>query len=144
MTNINKIEYCSDIIAFYENKLVLIERLNFPTGLALPGGRRDIINGNLEDSVLCAMRELTEETGLQFNEINYFARYDSPSRDPRGHKISDIFYGSACGNITDEADKTRAILVDIVNLPAKKEFAFDHYNIIQDWIKYANIAGGFQ
>ncbi len=144
MKNDEKIEYCSDIIAFYENKLVLVERLNFPTGLALPGGRRDYLEGKLEDAVLCAARELEEETGLQFNNINYFNRYDAKERDPRGQKISDVFYGSASGYIANEPGKTKVVLADIRNLPSRENFAFDHYDVIQDWILYSNSMGDSQ
>ena len=87
------IEYCSDVIALYQNKLVLIERLETIKGIALPGGRRDLIDGELEDVASCAIREFQEETGLTLIIGGELGTYDKPGRDPRGPKISDTVYG---------------------------------------------------
>lgn len=127
-------EYCADAIAIYQNKLVLVERLSTPKGLALPGGRRDIIRGILENVADCAIREFEEETGLALVIDGELGIYDAPGRDPRGPKISSVVYGRASGRMADESGKTKVLLMEL-NLvdDYKDQFAFDHYNIIKDW-----------
>ena len=126
------IECCADVIAFYEGKLVLIERLSNPLGLALPGGRLDC-GESLEQ---CAMREYDEETGLILSLKGQFRTYSEPNRDPRGQKVSTVFYGLARGKIRNEISKTRVVLYDLTQLAsAREKFFFDHYLIIQDFLK---------
>ncbi|MGV8086156.1 MAG: NUDIX domain-containing protein [Candidatus Woesearchaeota archaeon] len=126
------IECCADMIAFYESKLVLIERLSTPLGLALPGGRLD----SGESLEQCAVREYLEETGLNFNLRDQFRTYSDPNRDPRGQKVSTVFYGLATGKIKNEVGKTRVILLDIKDLETIREkFVFDHYIVIKDFLR---------
>src|SRR3989338_2852474 len=130
-------EYCADVIALYHNKIVLVERLTFPKGYALPGGRRDLINGKLENVISCAIRELKEETGLSIIIDGTLGTYDALGRDPRGPKVSTFVYGKACGEIKDEKGKTKVLLLEINEIDRYKDcFAFDHYSILQDWKKY--------
>jgi 8-oxo-dGTP diphosphatase len=128
----DKIECCTDMIAIYHAQLVMIERLNEPKGLALPGGRLEY-GESLEQ---CAVREFKEETGLNFSIDKQFKVYSDPSRDPRGHKVSVVFIGRAKGEIVNESGKTKVVLIDLSNLPPKENFAFDHYRILQDYLKY--------
>lgn len=131
-----KFEYCADAIALYQGKLVLVERLKEPKGYALPGGRRDLINGKLESVLRCAIREFQEETGLTLIIEGELGTYDTPGRDPRGPKISTVVYGKAYGEMRDEPNKTRVFLIDPDHVDQHKEkFAFDHYQIIKDWQK---------
>ncbi|MFH1638350.1 MAG: NUDIX hydrolase [Candidatus Woesearchaeota archaeon] len=126
-----KTEYCADIIALYGSKLVMIERLSFPTGYALPGGRMEK-GESVED---CAKREFKEETGLELKIEGILGKYDAPNRDPRGPKISTAVYGSAEGEMKDEPGKTRVFLMGIDEVDGNSEkFAFDHYQIIRDWM----------
>ena len=130
-----KTEYCADAIATYQGKIVLVERLNFPQGYAIPGGRRDYIDNRIEDVYTCAVREFKEETGLDLIIKKELGTYDAPNRDPRGPKISTVVVGSAYGKIRDEIGKTRVFLFDPTELDKYKEcFAFDHYKILQDWM----------
>lgn len=129
-----KLEYCADAIALYKGKLVLVERLNFPKGYALPGGRRDTIKGKLEDVAACAVREFEEETGLTLVIEGELGTYDTPGRDPRGPKISTVVYGKASGTMRNEPGKTRVFLLELGEIDQYKDkFAFDHYQIIKDW-----------
>ncbi|MEK6968894.1 MAG: NUDIX domain-containing protein [Nanoarchaeota archaeon] len=129
-----KLEYCADAIMIYQNKLVLVERLNEPKGFALPGGRRDYVGGELEEVTTCAIREVEEETGLTLVIEGQLGTYDAPGRDPRGPKISTVVYGKASGEIRDEPNKTRVFLMDLKEVNQHKDyFVFDHYYIIKDW-----------
>ena len=134
-----KLEYCADAAALYQSKLVLVERLSYPLGYALPGGRRDQIDGKLEEPATCAIREFEEETGLVLIIEGEVGIYDTPRRDPRGPKISTVIYGYASGEIRNEPNKTRVILVDPLEVDQYQNmFAFDHYQIIKDWQKLIN------
>lgn len=127
-------EHCADAIALYEGKLVLVERLSDPKGLAIPGGRRDRLNGQLESVDVCAVREFKEETGLSLVVEGVLGTYDDPQRDPRGPKASTVVYGKADGWLKDEPGKTRVLLLDPDAIDGLRgRFAFDHYEILKDW-----------
>jgi ADP-ribose pyrophosphatase YjhB (NUDIX family) len=130
-----QITYCADLIPLYRDGIFLVRRLNFPQGLAIPGGKRNNVGFKLESAVNCAIRELEEETGLKAQEINYFKRYDDILRDPRGHKISDVFYAEVHGIIRNEIGKTYVEFYSFRNLPSKDKFAFDHHKILDDFLK---------
>lgn len=132
-----EVEYCSDVIALHLGKVVLIERLNYPKGYALPGGRRDKLkSGRLEEVEECAVREFNEETGLKLKIVGILGVYDAPGRDPRGPKISTTVYGTAEGKIHDEPGKTRVFLMSLKDIELNKDkFCFDHYKMIKDWVK---------
>jgi 8-oxo-dGTP diphosphatase len=129
---------CADAIAIYKGeitehygKLVLVERLKDPKGLALPGGHKEAGEG-LEG---CIDREFPEETGLSWVRKHQFHTYSAPGRDPRGEKESTVFIGEAYGTPCDEPAKTRVVFIDLEDVDRFKEhFAFDHYQIIKDWM----------
>lgn len=123
------IEYCADAIATFKGKFVIIKRLSFPEGLALPGGRRE----QGEKSEDCAKREFQEETGLSLSVERILGTYDSPDRDPRGKKISTVFIRIASGKVRDENGKTQVLLMTKEEILARKNaFVFDHYQIFCD------------
>ena len=131
-------EYCADAVAVYQGKVVLVERLSFPFGLAIPGGRRDSIDGLLEEASGCAVREMYEETGLDLLIEGKVGRYDAVERDPRGPKESEVFYGTAEGVVKNEEGKTKVVLVDPSEIDIyKDQFAFDHYQVLKDWQQIA-------
>ncbi|MFH1174590.1 MAG: NUDIX hydrolase [archaeon] len=126
------IECCADVIAFHQGKLVLIERLTTPRGLALPGGR--LKEG--ESLEQCAVREFKEETGLTLSIDGQFRTYSNPGRDPRGQKVSTVFFGIAHGLPKHERNKTKVVLCTIARLDKYlQEFVFDHCTIIQDFVR---------
>jgi len=132
-----EVEYCADVIALFNNKLVLVNRLSYPKGYALPGGGRDVLDSDeLESVEACAIREFNEETGLKLKIEGVLGVYDSPNRDPRGPKISTTVYGKAEGVMRDEPGKTRVFLMDLKEVDLNKDkFCFDHYRMIKDWLK---------
>ena len=123
---------CADAIALYKGKLVLVERLKKPKGLALPGGHKER-GESLEG---CIVREFFEETGLALDITYQLHTYSDPKRDPRGEKIATVFYGEAHGRLRNEPGKTRVVLMNLKDIDANKDrFVFDHYQIIKDWRK---------
>ncbi len=119
------------IIPISGNKILLIRRKNPPFGWALPGGFLEY-NESLED---CVKREVEEETGLKVKELMQFHTYSKPGRDPRFHTVSTVFVVKTEGIPRAGSDARDFGIFSLNALPAKNEFAFDHWQIINDWMK---------
>ena len=112
--------------------ILLISRKNEPFGWALPGGFVDY-GESTEDAV---DREVMEEVSLEFKRAGMLGVYSDPSRDPRQHVVSVVYYGSAIGDnpvAADDAKEARFFLVE--NLP---DLCFDHGQIIEDYMNLYN------
>jgi len=110
--------------------IVLIERKYPPYGYALPGGFVDY-GESVEHAVV---REAREETGLDVRNVRQFRVYSDPSRDPRRHTLSVVFTCEAEGIPVGKDDARRAHIFKLEDIPMEK-LAFDHKNIILDFIK---------
>jgi 8-oxo-dGTP diphosphatase len=136
MTTEAKIIRCADFLALLDTDLILVERLNMPRGIAIPGGKIEP-GETVEDTV---RRELAEETGLTLISIDgTLGVYDAPGRDPRGRYVSTVLYGRASGLPKDEPGKTRVIRVpppyDIVRVVRDYgTFVCDHAQIVADYL----------
>ena len=119
------------IIELDKDRIFLIERKNPPFGWALPGGFLES-NESLED---CLIREVREETSLEVTELEQFHTYSEPGRDPRFQTVSTVFIVKAKGAPSAQSDAKSLEAFDIKKLPLREEFAFDHWQIIQDWLK---------
>ena len=111
--------------------IVIIERHNPPFGWALPGGFVDY-GENLEEAVV---REAKEETGLDITGIKQFHTYSNPVRDPRFHTVGTVFIAQGSGNPCAGDDAKNLKIVKLNELQ-KYTFAFDHAQILEDYIKY--------
>ncbi len=110
--------------------IVLIERSNPPFGWALPGGFVDY-GESLEDAV---RREMKEETSLELEELRQFHTYSEPARDPRFHTVTVVF--TAKGKGTPKAgDDAGALKVVKPAEIGKFNFAFDHRQVLEDYLK---------
>ncbi|MFH1415115.1 MAG: NUDIX hydrolase [Elusimicrobiota bacterium] len=120
-----------DIIIEIGGKIALIERKYPPFGWALPGGFVEK-GESLEDT---ALREAKEETGLVLESLEQFHAYSDPDRDPRFPSISVVFTAKSSGEPVSDSDAAGVKLFPVDELPEK--MAFDHIEILQDFIKSA-------
>jgi ADP-ribose pyrophosphatase YjhB (NUDIX family) len=126
--------------------LVLIERLNFPFGHALPGGMQETDINTVQN----ACKEALEETGLQCTpkRLSGMQHYkpimilDTPGRDPRGPVYSLVYVVQGTGTIAEhgrsDAKSARFYncreLCDLVQTPDKWAFP-DHAQPVQRWLQ---------
>jgi mutator protein MutT len=102
--------------------------------LALPGGYIDR-DETCEEAIL---REVREETGYKAKVINLLRIIDNPDRhnDPR-QNIAFIFICEAIEKIGEHDDEiSESMWCKLDALPKAKEFAFDHFDIIQSYLEY--------
>ncbi len=124
-----EVEYCVDMMTIdsRDKELILIERLNYPEGIAMPGGRIED-----ESPITAAKRELMEETGCKADLLHYLGILSRPDRDPRGVKVS-IVMGciSDSSNARGEPGKTKIVRVpSLQNLPPDEKILFGHRDFI--------------
>jgi len=121
-----------DIIIRTPKGIILIDRKNYPSGWAIPGGFVDY-GETLEHA---AMKEAREETGLNIKLIRQFHVYSDPKRDPRGHIISTVFIAEPKDKRQRpkaESDAKEIRIFTFKTLP--KNIAFDHRKILKDYFK---------
>jgi 8-oxo-dGTP diphosphatase len=111
------------------HQIVLVRRRNPPAGWALPGGFVDY--GETVENA--AAREALEETSLRVKRLRQFHVYSEPRRDPRGHTVSVVFIAAAEEDPVGGDDAAEAQVFSVDALP--QEIAFDHRQIIQDYLE---------
>jgi len=116
-----------DAIVTTLSGIVVIRRKNEPHGWALPGGFVDY-NESVEDAVV---REVLEETGLDFQIWRQFHVYSAEDRDPRQHVVSVVFIGRGVGDLKAGDDASGAGVFGRTNLPSP--LVFDHALILNDF-----------
>lgn len=130
----SRIVSTADVMATHKGKIVLVERLKFPYGLALPGGHVEMG----ERPIRAAMRELREETGLTLLDVRFFAKHQGRHRDPR-YVLSKtrVYVGRADGKMVDESGHTRIVTFSVAELKKlpKERFAFDHHKILMRYLE---------
>lgn len=122
-------------IVINHNQVLFIARKNPPMAgyWALPGGYLDWDETTEE----CALRELNEETGLNGQINRLFKVYSRPDIDEDGRQNVGIFYlVNASGAVKAGDDAAQVEWFDLDKLPAK--IAFNHREVIHDYIKHAN------
>ncbi|MGE4294692.1 MAG: NUDIX domain-containing protein [Campylobacterales bacterium] len=110
--------------------VVLIKRKNPPFGWALPGGFVDV--GETVEAALA--REMKEETSLEVTRHELIGVYSDPARDARFHTVSLVYRCSAAGTPVG-ADDAKEARVYALNELGGLELAFDHKQILQDYLK---------
>ncbi len=142
--------FFNDVIALYNGKLVLVNRLTEPKGLALPGGKED----RTSEFRINAIREFKEETGLDLllygwtetrdnytNPNGSLKEYFLGSKHPEEIYHFTVHFGKAIGTPCDEQGKTQVVLLNLGDIDSVKDkFAYeDHYKALKSFID-----GGFR
>lgn len=123
-----------DAICVSNGRLLLIKRRNDPykDHWALPGGFVEV-GETTENAVI---REMKEETNLDFRIGGLVGVYSEPDRDVRGHAVSITYWGWARDadelKSGDDAAHAEWIEVDDV-IRMVKELAFDHGKMVTDF-----------
>jgi 8-oxo-dGTP diphosphatase len=120
----------ADIITEIGDKIVLIERKNFPLGWAIPGGFVDF--GETVEQA--AIREAREEISLEVEIRTLLGVYSRPDRDPRGHTITIVYVARASGTPRAADDAKTVALFDPRKPPSP--LAFDHAQILADYVHF--------
>jgi 8-oxo-dGTP diphosphatase len=120
----------ADLIVEVGDRIVFIERKNFPPGWAFPGGFVDF-GESVEQA---AVREALEETSLEVELRVLLGVYSRPDRDPRGQTISVVYIGRARGIAEARDDAQKVGLFAPAEPPAP--LAFDHAKILSDYLDY--------
>jgi len=132
-----------DIVIEHNGSILLIKR-KFPPYegcLALPGGF--VEEGETVETA--AARELLEETQITVHPsiMKLLGVYSEPGRDPRGRVVSVAFrhtihalYPRPHAEAGDDAARVHWVpLEQIDNLLMRNSFAFDHGQIIRDYLR---------
>lgn len=112
--------------------IILIQRLNPPHGLALPGGFVDI-GESVEDAL---KREMREEVNLDVEIESLLGIYSDPKRDPRFHTATAVYVCKAYGKPRSGDDAKEVYIYKDDALPLK-QLVFDHEKILKEYLSYS-------
>ncbi len=125
------------IIEIYERGyfqgIVLIERGKAPFGKAIPGGKVEY-GESVEHAI---RREMLEEVNLELHDLRQFHVYSNPARDFRHHSVEITHLAKAFSLPAAGDDAAAAFVVKLENIPWQ-ELAFDHAQILYDYLEWRN------
>lgn len=118
------------------NKIILVRRaphLTNPNKLGLVGG---FVNRD-ETLTEAILRETYEETGYEAKIVRLLEVVDNPNRKNEDRQNVAFVYLLSPVKKTGEPDNESSEILwfDLDKLPDEKEFAFDHFEMIQRFLK---------
>jgi 8-oxo-dGTP diphosphatase len=124
-----------DIILQQESNILLIKRKNdpFKDHLSLPGGF--VNEGELVEEA--ARREMWEETSLTIEPIEILGVYSDPNRDPRGHVLTVVWVAIVVNGVARANDDSIEVQWVPLNDLDSTRLAFDHKQILLDYIQWS-------
>lgn len=134
----------TDTIVEKNGKILLVLRGFEPHKgkLALPGG---YVNFG-ENVEFAAVRETEEETGLRVKLKCILGVYSDPKREPDYPKyycMSTIFVAEIIGGKLKAGDDAKEASFYEIKKLKKEDLAFDHYKILQDYLKWRKEGGTY-
>jgi ADP-ribose pyrophosphatase YjhB (NUDIX family) len=125
-----------NIIAISDDKLLLVKRAAHLTN----PGKWSLVGGFLDrDETLetCVLRELHEETGYEGTISMLFSIVDNPNRLQEDRQNVSFIYIVKIGDKTGTSDDESSAVdwFTINNLPKKEDWAFDHFEIAELYLK---------
>lgn len=84
---------------------------------------------------------MLEEVSLDLIDLQQFHVYSDPTRDFRHHSVEVTHLAKAFTEPTAGDDAAKAFIVQIEDIPWK-ELAFDHAQILHDYLDYKNGCNG--
>lgn len=126
-----------DVLVVDKNKILLTRRaahLSNPGKLSLCGGYMNID----ENAIQAAEREALEETGYKV-KVDYLLRVvskpDRPAEDRQN--IALVFVAHSIEKVGEhDSESTEVTWYELDKLPSEKEFAFDHHEDIEIFLKH--------
>ena len=102
----------------------------FPNTWALPGGFVDVDKD--ESLQACALRKLSEKTGVKTPYLEQLGSWGSKTRDPRGWSATHGYFALLPGDSVQlaEEDGRNVKWAPVDELSSKKRLAFDHSEIL--------------
>lgn len=133
--HLGKVIATSDVIIIAESKVLLIKRGKEPFKgcWAFPGGR---IEQKDKDILAAAYRELAEETQLTDIPLEYVVTIGNNTRDPRGFCITNVFVSELPTIPNGVRAGDDAVDYEWFDLDKLPEMAFDHKEILNDYLSY--------
>lgn len=127
-----------NVIIVKNNKILLQKR----SEKIIEGGKWGLAGGFMEKNETikkAAEREVFEETGYRINNLTLLTIIDKPNRlnDADRQSIAFVFFceaGEKQGKSDWEATEQKWFTFD--SLPKKEDFAFDHLEFIEIYLKY--------
>lgn len=129
-----------DIILQQGSNILLIKRKNdpFKDHLSLPGGF--VNEGELVEEA--AKRETWEETSLTIEPIEILGVYSDPTRDPRGHVLTVVWVAIVVNGVARANDDSIEVQWVPLNDIDSTRLAFDHKQILLDYIQWRKSGRG--
>ncbi len=122
------------IIPNEKGQILLMKRSKYPFKgkWVLPGGHSE----EYEEVEKTAVREAKEETGISIELEDILGAYSKPERDPRGDYISITFIAKPSNEKPTKNEEATEIKWINPAEVKKKETGFDHYQMIQHYLKW--------